>query len=543
MTNNPANQPASPTYIGAVSLGVLFALWIMFWPYESDLPNSARKLAGVTALMAMLWMSQAIPLAATGLIPLALFPLLGIQTSAVVSKAYINQYIFLFLGGFIIALGIENCGLHRRIAMMIVDAIGVSARRVVLGFMLATAALSMWISNTATTLMMMPIGLAMITTLRETVVSLHSGDEGKRSQQIDQLGTALMLGIAYAANIGGFTTLVGTPPNIAFVAFWNKTYPNAPDISTGEWITAFLPIGILMLLCTWLLLCWGQPRKSESDDDIRKFFSQRLKELGQPSRAECLMFTVFFTTAILWITRKPVQIASWTVLRGWGGLMATWLEWLGATAEFASKAVDDSTVAIGMAILLFCLPAGRQDDRSLKFLMDWESTQRLPWGILLFFGSGLALAGGFEQTGLSDWIGQNLIIWIEHWPLWLIIFGVCIMLTFLTELGSNLATINIFLPILAALCVKLKMDPRLILIPATISASCAFMLPIATPPNAIVFGSNQIKMGQMMRYGLLLNFAGAIIVMLGTLILLAPIWGVQLEAVLKPVVVSTTPGL
>lgn len=515
---------------------VLFAA-ILVSPGPRDLPGVAQRLAAVTALMAVLWVSQAIPIAATSLIPLVAFPLLGIQTAAKVSGSYINQNVFLFLGGFVIALGIEKWGLHRRMALHIVRILGSGLKRVVLGFMAATAFLSMWISNTASTLLMLPIGLAMFTSLKDLTTS---GDDAqspltpeKQAQQehaLDRLAVVLMLGIAYSASIGGLTTLVGTPTNVAFQQIWSNRFPQAPELSAGEWMLAFVPLGMVFLVLAWCVLVWRLPALPGAERFERSFFTERLRALGRPSSAEKRMLIVFGLTAALWIFRKPLRIGHEPLLPGWGDGVEFLLRKLATKPAVAAGAVHDSTVAIGMALAMFFIPGRRDKHGRTEYLMDWKTAEKLPWGILLLIGGGFALADAFRDTGLSTWLGAGFADVVSNWPVWLVVAAVCVLMTFLTEFTTNVATVSAVLPILAAAAVSIRVDPRLIMIPAAISTSCAFMLPIGTPPNAIVFGSGRIRMGEMARYGLVLNFLGVVLVTLAAFVLLLPQLNISLTS-------------
>jgi len=515
---------------GRVIGGALFLL-ILLGPTPAGLNPAGQRLAAVTLLMAVWWLTQAIPIAATSLIPLVAFPLLGIQSAGDVSASYINRSIFLFLGGFLVALGIEKWVLHRRMALHVIRVIGSSPKRVVLGFMLATAFLSMWISNTASTLLMMPIGLAMLTSLHEAsgfVPTKRSTAEGtsERHPALDELATVLMLGIAYSASIGGLTTLVGTPTNIAFLEIFQTTFPAAPRISVGQWMATMVPLGAMMLIAAWALLVRRLPRIPGAENLNRRFFTDRLRSLGPPTRAEVMMFAVFGMTAWLWMFRTPLKLSRTFQLPGWG----PWLTDRLSGWNVAPGDIDDSTVAIAMALLLFLLPAGSRDEKGRRqALMDWKTARRLPWGLLLLFGGGFAIAGGFKATGLSAWLGDQFADGLSAQPVWLIVIGTCLMMTFLTEFTSNVATVSTLMPILAAAAVKMQMDPRLIMIAAAVSASCAFMLPIATPPNAIVFGSGQVGMGRMARSGLALNLLGVLLVTAVTLGLLIPQFGISLD--------------
>lgn len=506
------------TWSKLIAVGGFGLLWAL--PTPEGLSPQAHRLAAVTWLMAVLWVSQALPIAVTSLIPLVAYPLLGIQTAAEVSSAYIDENVFLFLGGFIIALGVEKWGLHRRLALHVVRVLGSGPRLLVLGFMLATAVLSMWISNTAATLLMLPIGLAMLASLRDTG---RPGDD----QPLQRLAGALMLGIAYAASIGGFTTLVGTPTNVQFRKIWQQTFPEAPALSAGEWMQSFVPVGTAFLLCAWLLLTWGLPEIESVRTAGRRVFTERLRQLGPPRRPELLMLTVFSATALLWIFRTPLKIGEEPLIGGWGIWVEQWLLALGADPVFAATAVHDSTVAILMAVLMFTIPAERDESGRVRFLMDWATAETLPWGILLLFGGGFAIAAACTQTGFSEWVGGWFGSVVGLWPPWALVATVCLLMTFLTEFTSNVATLSALMPILAATAVNIGIDPRLILLPAAISTSCAFMLPIATPPNAIVFGSGRVQMAEMARCGVVLNLCGVALMTLATFAILVPQMGID----------------
>lgn len=507
---------------------VIVFLMILNLPTPPDLTASAQRLAAVTALMAVLWMTQALPIAVTSLIPLALFPIFGIQDPKTVSQAYINQNIFLYMGGFMIALGIEKWGVHRRIALHTIKVIGSSPRRVVLGFLFATAFLSMWISNTASTLLMLPIGMAIIGSITELTL-IESPEESPEA--IRHFSVALLLGIAYSASIGGVTTLIGTPTNIAFQQIWLSQFPQGPQLSAGEWMVMVVPFGVTFLLITWVVLCWKMPQLSNSRESSQAIINDHIKKLGRPSRPEILMLIIFVTTAILWVTRKPLKFGDIQFLAGWEQLPIHFLTQWGISVENASGWVHDSTVAMGMAILMFAIPAQKSVKGATEYLMDWETAERLPWGVLLLIGGGFAIAGAFRSTELSDWVGHIFSQTVAGWPAWALIITACLMLTFLTEFTSNIATVNTVLPILAATAVSLGIDPRLIMIPAAISASCAFTMPIATPPNAIVFASGKIMMSDMLKYGIILNLIGVFLLTAFMLCYFIPQMGIELGKV------------
>ena len=523
-------EEANPGWSGSAGrlLGpVVFVGVLMLSPSEGLLPPAQRLLA-VTLWMAIWWVTQAVPIAATSLLPLALFPVLGIQSAKTVSQSYLGDSSFLYLGGFVIALGIERWGLHRRLALLTVNTTGTSPRRIVLGFMLATFGLSMWISNTATTLLMLPIALSLLTSLEQLPdKNISAGGRLELDPHFAHLGLALTLGIAYAASIGGLSTLVGTPTNLAFIDIWNKSFPGQPAISASQWMLTWTPFGLVFLVCTWWILVFGLKTPARFERFDRSYFQTQLRELGPMTLAERVMLTLFVATALLWLLRTDFTFGDWVLVRGWGSTAATWLVWLGVPPEKSTEYVSDATVAMAVATLMFIIPVSRSRSGQTRYLMDWETTSRIPWGILLLFGGGFAIAGAFESTKLSEWVGSVFKNAVEGQPTWVLVTAVCTLLTFLTEFTSNVATVNTVLPIIAAASVALGIDPRLLMIPATVSASCAFMLPIGTPPNAIVFGTGRIKMSQMAGYGLILNILGVILAVAAVYGLMIPQLGIQ----------------
>ena len=557
-------------------IGLGLGLAVLFLPTPDGLNPAGQRLAAVVALMAVWWVTQALPVAVTSLLPLALFPALGIQSAKIVGQSYLADSSFLYLGGFIIALGIERWGLHRRMALLTVAAVGSSPKQIVLGFLLATFSLSMWISNTATTLLMLPIATALLATLEglhSTALMTGSGDRSAPAGPIpndpafSHFALALTLGIAYAASIGGLATLVGTPTNIAFVNIWKSHFPNEPVISAGQWMLTWTPFGFVFLMFTWQLLVWGLRTPAGFDKLDRGFFLKRIQELGAMRTGEWIMLTLFVLTALLWIFRTDFRLGEQALVPGWNRLVASWLTaWNVIDKEPLENYISDATVAMTVAALMFVIPvdrnprgrgtihgdnphgqisevhdtpAGGQVDQAplfepsqprgrIRFLMDWETASKLPWEILLLFGGGFAIAGAFESTKLSVWVGQVFSHLAAGQPVWVLVAAVCLLLTFLTEFTTNVATVNAVLPIIAAAAVALKVDPRLLMIPATISASCAFMLPIGTPPNAIVCGTGRIRMSQMAGYGLILNLVGVVLATLATLWLMVPQLGIKL---------------
>ncbi|MFQ5630715.1 MAG: SLC13 family permease, partial [bacterium] len=490
-----ANEYSLRQKIGFFLTLPVFILFILL-PAPAGLSQEGWRVFASAAVMAILWITECIPIPATALLPLILFPFFGVNAIANVAVNYANSNIFLFMGGFFIAMAMQKWGLHRRIALYLIYLIGSSPKRIVLGFMVATAFLSMWISNTATTMMMYPIGLAIILHLME-----RRGDKREKTDHtILYFRTALMLGIAYAASIGGIATLVGTPPNIVFVSAVTRLYPQAPEISFVSWLVAGLILVVLFLPICWLILTNIVFKVSKRAlPGGKKVIRDEIDKLGPMQPAEKMVAIVFAFTAFAWITRRDLSIGDFT-FHGWSSLLGV------------SQYVNDATVAIFAAFILFILPHHLQKG---EFVLDWESAAKIPWGILILFGGGIALADGFKISGLAGWIGQQLSLFGAV-PLIVMIVLTCATLTFMTELTSNVATTTLFMPILASTATAIHAHPFLLMIPATISASCAFMLPVATPPNAIIFASGYVTVPQMAKAGILLNCIGIVIVTLLT---------------------------
>jgi sodium-dependent dicarboxylate transporter 2/3/5 len=453
-----------------------------------------HRLAAVAALMATWWITEAIPIPATALLPLVLFPFLGIMPSGATATEYANNSIMLFIGGFILALATERCGLHRRLALAIIAMIGESPRRLVLGFMVATAVLSVWISNTATAMMLLPIGLSVTALAHQRATDISRAG-------VTAFSAAVMLGIAYGASIGGVATLIGTPPNLVLQRIHRLEFPEAPEIVFAKWIQIGLPVSILFLLIAWVVLtCIVFNMRGMTGFGGADVIRQERASLGPMSRAEFRVAVVMTATALLWVFRADIDTGLFTV-PGWSRLLP----------GTVSGMLHDATIAMLSAVLLFLVPNG---DGTGRRLMDWKTAERIPYGIIFLFGGGFALAAGFKESGLSAWLGDVFAAspLAQGSPL-LLVGGVASGMTFLTELTSNTATTNLILPVLAELArSKEGLDPLVIMIPATISASFAFMLPVATPPNMIVFGSGQVKMMDMVKAGLLLNLIGIVLV-------------------------------
>ncbi len=495
--------------IGLVAGPVLFVLMLLM-PIPAGMSPGAQKMAAVVFLMAIWWMCEALPIPVTSLLPIPLFPLLGIMSTSEAAAPYANQLIFLFMGGFIIALAMQRWNLHRRVAMNIVKIVGFSPKRLVFGFMSATAVLSAFVSNTATTVMMLPIGLAIIT---------HVVNECKREgldTTIDlppeqfNFGLNLMLGIAYAASIGGISTLIGTPPNTVLAGYLQKTY--GYEITYVGWLKVGVPLVVVMLPLCWLWLIRINPMKLERVPGGRDLINEELRKIGTMSPGERWTALVFGLTAIGWIFRKQFEFL------------------------FPDPTlVTDATFAMAGALILFVIPLNL---KNRIFVMDWQWARKLPWGVLILFGGGLSMAEGFNSSGLAEWLGMQVVL-LGDYPVLIMILAVTTLMIFLTELTSNTATTAMAMPILSAVAICLGQNPLLLIVPAAVAASCAFMLPVATPPNAIVFGSGYVSIPQMAKSGLGMNIVGILLVLLFTYALIMPIFDVVFGQL--PDWVTTTP--
>ncbi len=483
-----------------LGLAVFFTI-LLFVNLVPEKPAATATLA-VAMLMAVWWVFEVAPLGVTALLPVFLYPLLGIMNGKTVSSVYFNDIIFLFVGGFIVALAMQRWNLHKRIALRIMMFTGSSPLRILLGFMLATAFLSMWISNTATTMMMIPILLSIIEELSETM--------DKKSA--DKFTVGLLLGVAYSASIGGVSTLVGTPPNPMFTKVFAIMFPHGPEISFASWFFFAFPLAVILFLVTWIYLYLLYKPSKESVQAIdQRSFHEQYHLMGKLSFEEWVVFVDFALMAVLWMTRSNIKIGNFT-LHGWSG-------WFAHPGYF-----NDGTIAIFMASLLYFIPSSSKKG---GMIMNWEFSKKIPWGIVLLFGGGFALAIGFKDSGLSAWFGDSLTFLTGVHP-FVVILLVSFIMVMLTELTSNTATTQILLPILAGLAVSLKINPLFLMIPATISASMAFMLPVATPPNAIVFSSNKISVAQMAKTGFILNIIATILIALFTYFFAPSVFGIHL---------------
>lgn len=482
-------------------LGLGIFLLLMILPTPAGMPLHAHRTAAVTLLMITWWISEALPIFATALIPLALFPLMGILDAASAAAPYADHNIFLFFGGFCIALSMEKWNLHRRIALFIVSRVGSRPRQLIFGFMVASAGVSMWVSNSATAMMMMPIGLAIVAQINP-------------DRSPSPFGAALMLAIAYGASIGGMGTLIGTPPNLVFAGQLKQLFPGAGPIGFLQWMMAAMPLVALLLVFGWAYLAFAIFRPSGPVRMERDLVRRELMSLGPMNRGERWTMAVFILTCVAWVWRQDIQIGTVTI-PGWTGFLDS------------GRYVQDSTVAMVAALALFVLPAPQQGSR---FVLDWSGVSRMPWGVLLLFGGGFSLAEAFVRSGLADWIG-GLFLHFQSAPTSALVFGTCIVTMAITEMTSNTATATMVLPIVASAAISLGIHPLMLMIPATWSASCAFMLPVSTPPNAIVFGSGQLTIPQMAKTGLLLNIVAAVLITVLMYFVVAPMLGFDPESI------------
>ncbi|MGH7572281.1 MAG: SLC13 family permease [Gemmatimonadota bacterium] len=480
-------------WIGLIAGPALFVIFLAL-PAPEGLGAEAWRTAAVGLLMTTWWITEPIPLPATSLLPLILFPLLGAGSIEESASPFAHPLVFLFLGGFLIALAMERWGLHRRIALRIIRAVGTKPRRIVAGFMVSAAFISMWVSNTATTLMLLPIGLSVVE-LAERRGSEPEGPSGEAPADRDpNFGPALLIAIAFAASLGGLGTLIGTPPNALTAAFLEETY--GVRIGFARWLLVGLPLLLVALPIAYVILTRVTlPIRLRELPGGRGLIESELASLGPVSRAERMVAAVFLLAALLWITRPLL--------------------------ESRIPGLTDAGIAVGAGLLLFLLPV---DLRRGVFVLDWHSTERLPWGVLLLFGGGLSLAAAIDRSGLAVWIA-GLFEGAGPWPLILLLAAVTIVVIAFSELASNTATAAAFLPVVGALAVSVGRDPLLLVIPAGLAASGGFMLPVATPPNAIVYGSGRITVPQLARAGALLDLLFVFLVPIVGVLLVTRVFG------------------
>ncbi|HAW21721.1 MAG TPA: anion transporter [Flavobacteriales bacterium] len=456
-----------------------FVATLLIQPFELELQNNVLAVA---TWMIVWWVVEVFPIYITAMLPMVFFPALGIMGLKETFTPYASPIVFLFLGGFLIALAMEERKLHQRIAFGLIRLTGTKPRGIILGFMAATAIVAMWISNTATTVMMLPIGLSVIALMN---------DQGLDEKLMKRFGLLIMLGIAYAANIGGTMTLIGTPPNLVFAGYYFEQ--TGVEFPFADWLLIGVPTGLTLLISGYVLLTkFIYPISNKPIPGVDTLFLEKWKELGKMKRGESMVLAVFGITVFSWIMLDPIN------------------ELIG------SKLLNNVNVAVGGGLLMFFVPV---DWKKGEFIMSWDSTKRLPWGILILFGGGLSLASGLETAGIID----SIALWVSGnagSSVVVICIGLTLLAIFLTEIMSNVALVTVLLPIVFSIANQMGADPLILTIPVTLAASCAFMMPISTPPNAIVYSSGQISVSQMMRAGIWMNLIAVVIIVTVVLVLL-----------------------
>ena len=475
--------------IGLILGPLSFVVFLIFGQFEG-LSNSGQSVLASTLWIAIWWVTEAIPIAATALLPIILFPLSQGMELPTTTESYGHKYVFLYLGGFLIAIGIEKWNLHKRIAINIISFIGTDVRKVILGFMIATAFLSMWISNTATSVMMLPIGVAIIKQLKDNPASLENENT--------IFGKALMLGIAYSASIGGIATLIGTPPNLVMAGVISEIYNY--EITFFKWFIFGFPISIILLFFCWYYITRVAYVFNQREFPGGRSEVNRLKnDLGPISYEEKIIAIIFALAGFCWITRSFLLQSILPVL-------------------------DDTIIAISFGLILFVIPSKAKTNT----LLNWKDTIQLPWGVIILFGGGMAIAKAFEISGLAIWLGE-LMTTLNALPFFILIIFLIAAVNFLTEITSNLATTAMILPVLASLAFEIGVHPFGIMVGAAVAASCAFMLPVATPPNAIVFGSGYLKIPDMVSRGIVLNIFSIILIAVMVYFILPLLWDINLN--------------
>ena len=489
------DTPISTTKWVGLALGIAVFTLIMLLPAPEGLSVMGWRTAAVALLMASWWVSEVIPISVTAMLPLVLFPVLGISDISQTATPYANPMIFLFMGGFIIAIAMQEWGLHRRVALNIIRVIGSRPKSIIAGFMLSAMFMSMWVSNTAATMMMLPIALSVIQ------LTKNNQNSPAEEKQYHYFAVALMLAIAFSASVGGLATVIGTPTNALLIGFVNESY--GIEISFAQWMLVGIPIAVFGFpIIYYVLTHIVYPVRFKTLPGGREYIEKEVHELGQMSRPEAIVATVFTLVAVLWMTRPLIERHLFT-------------------------GISDAGIAIFGAILLFLIPVNIKKG---QFMLSWKAAERLPWGVLILFGGGLTLAGAIQRTGLAEWIG-GFFGALSGWPIILIILIVALVIIMFTELASNSATAAAFLPIMGSVAMGIGENPLLLAVPVAVVASCAFMLPVATPPNAIVYGSNVMTIPEMARAGLVLNVCFAVLITLLTYFLFTLILGIDIGVI------------
>ncbi|MEL6717704.1 MAG: SLC13 family permease [Bacteroidota bacterium] len=469
-------------------LGPILFFATLFFFHPEGMSKEANAVLASTLWIATWWITEAIPISATALLPIVLFPLVGALDIKSTTAAFGHKYIFLYMGGFIIAIAIEKWNLHKRIALNIINLIGTDVSKIILGFMLATAFMSMWISNTATSVMMLPIGMAIIAQLKDNPATPEN--------ETEIFGKALMLAIAYAASIGGVATLIGTPPNLVLAGVVEELY--GVELSFAQWFKFGLPISTILLFICWQYLTkraftFKQKEFPGGQAEVKRL----LNELGKISFEEKIVLAVFVFTALLWIARSFLQ-------------------------KYI-PALDDTIIAMFSGILLFLLPTKKAGEK----IINWQEAVKMPWGVIILFGGGMAIAEGFKSSGLAEWIGTQMTL-LQGLNILILIVVIIAAVNFLTEITSNLATTAMLLPILAPMALSLDIHPFTLMVSATLAASCAFMLPVATPPNAVVFGSGYLRISDMVKTGIWMNVISIVLLTMMVYFVLPLLWEIDL---------------
>lgn len=485
-----------------IIIGLLIFFGIIFFvDLQPGNPNVTYT-AAIAFIMAFWWISEALPIGVTSFLPIILFPFLGILDGKAISNAYTNYVIFLFIGGFLMALAMEKWNLHKRIALKVLSIVGGSPFMILFGFMFSAAFLSMWMSNTATTMMMLPIVFSVSAALEE----FH----GKN--KINTFVVGLLLAIAYACSIGGIATLVGSPPNLSFMRIFEIIYPEGPSISFGQWMAFSLPITVIMFIFTLFFLFIIYRPKEKIERLKKSFFRDKYNALGKVTKEQKRVFILFIILALLWVFRTNINLG-FINIPGWSSIFKH------------PKYLNDGTVAMFIAILLFIMPSSKKNEA----LLTWKITRKLPWHIVFLFGGGFALAKGFIESGLSAYLG-GLLVSAGNLSANELVVTLTAMMSLLTEFTSNTATTEMILPVIGGLASEIQVHPLLIMIPVTLAASMAFMIPIATPPNAIVFGTGRLTMLHMMKTGFFINIVAIIVISLITVTWGTVIFDIDLNA-------------
>jgi len=450
--------------------GIAILIIILLLPVPAGMSVGARNAAAVTILMAIWWITEAIPIYATAFLPMALFPLLKILPAGETAINYGHDFVIMMISGFFLAKAIEAQNLHKRIALVLIKTLGTSRPLILMSIMIATAFLSMWIANVTAALLMLPIGLALISKEEESLGNSNS-----------RFGTALMLGIAYSASVGGTATLIGSPTNMIFSGVLAKMFPSAPSISFFAWLKVGFPVLVIFLPIVWLYLIKFF-KIHDSIPGSKDLMANELKGLGKMSIGEKRVLIVFIFTTIGWVFRENIAIDHF-VIPGWSNLLGL------------EKYAHDSTVGMFAAMLLFMIPAGNK-----KRLLEWKAASQIPWGVGVIVGGGYAMASSFKVTGLAEWIG-NQMAFVSSYPTFIVLLIIVSFILIFTEINSNTATANIFLPVLASMAVAGSINPLLLMIPATFACSFVFIMPAGTGPNTVIFGSNKVTVPQMAKAG------------------------------------------